>query len=70
MRARYYLDQNNIEYTNIDVSGNPVLRQKMTERSEGATTVPQIFINDQPIGGCDDMFALIRTGELDNLLQN
>ena len=70
MRARYYLDKHNIEYTNIDVSGNRELRQEMTERSHGGTTVPQIFINDESIGGCDDMFELIMDGQFEALLQN
>ena len=69
VRARHYLDRESIEYTNIDVSGQPELRREMFERSNGGTTVPQIFINDQSIGGCDEMFQLIRAGELDELLQ-
>lgn len=69
VRAKHYLDSNDITYTNIDVSGQPELRREMFERSNGGTTVPQIFINDRSIGGCDEMLQLARTGELDQLIQ-
>lgn len=69
IRAKQYLDKKGIEYTEIDVAANPELRQLMIERSSGGQTVPQIFINDQSIGGCDDMFELAMDGELDDLLQ-
>ena len=44
------------------------LRREMTERSRGRSTVPQIFINDESIGGSDDLAALEREGRLDDLL--
>ena len=44
------------------------LRNAMTERAGGKTSVPQIFIDDQGIGGCDDLYALERDGKLDDLL--
>ena len=69
IRAKHYLDSENIEYTNIDVFRQPELREEMTGRSNGGTTVPQIFINDQAIGGCDEMLQLARAGELYELLQ-
>ncbi len=69
VRAKHYLDNENIAYTNIDVSGQPELRREMFDRSNGGTTVPQIFINDRSIGGCDEMLQLARTGELDQLIQ-
>ena len=61
------LEHKQVEFTEISVDGNPELRQEMT-RLSGGHTVPQIFINDKPIGGCDDIFALERQGQLDNLL--
>jgi len=67
VRAKYLLDHKGIEFTEIDVSINPQLRGEM-QRLSGGYTVPQIFINDQPVGGCDELFALERNGELDNLL--
>ena len=54
----------------IDISKNIVLREEMLTKTEGRTSVPQIFINDHHIGGCDDLFASNASGELDKLLQN
>ena len=68
LRAKQYLKKQDIEFTEYDVSANPELRREMTERSQGGMTVPQIFINDQSIGGCDDLFELAMDGELEDLL--
>ena len=68
VRAKQYLQRQGVEYTEIDVAANSELRREMTERSDGGRTVPQIFINDQSIGGCDDLFELAMDGELDDLL--
>jgi glutaredoxin 3 len=68
LRAKQYLKKQGIEFTEFDVSANPEMRREMTERSGGGQTVPQIFINDQSIGGCDDLFELAMDGELDDLL--
>ena len=68
IRAKGYLDRQGVEYTDINVAYNPELRQEMVTRSGGGTTVPQIFINDQSIGGCDELFDLAMDGELDELL--
>ena len=48
---------------------NPERRQEMIERANGGYTVPQIFIDGQHIGGCDELYALEQAGELDPLLQ-
>ncbi len=69
IRAKMLLDHKKIEFTEIKVDGDPEKRREMTELS-GGHTVPQIFIGDQPIGGCDDMFALERQGKLDQLLSD
>lgn len=61
------LDHKQVAYDEIKVDGNPEKRQEMTKLS-GGHTVPQIFIENNPIGGCDDMFALERQGKLDELL--
>lgn len=66
--ARKLLNDKGVSFEDIDVGMDNNLRQEMTEKSGGGTTVPQIFINDQPIGGYDDMAALERQGELDKLL--
>ncbi|MCP4595057.1 glutaredoxin 3 [Neptuniibacter sp.] len=67
IRAKMLLDHKQVEYTEIPVDGDPEKRQEMT-RLSGGHTVPQIFIDETPIGGCDDMFALERQGQLDELL--
>lgn len=54
--------------TVIDVDITPGARAEMNRRSNGRTSVPQIFINDRHVGGCDDLVALDRAGDLDPLL--
>jgi len=68
-RAKSLLKKKGIEFSEIGVDSDPALRQQMTERSGGARTVPQIFIDGNPIGGSDELVALDRSGELDRLLQ-
>ena len=65
--ARSLLKEKGVAYEEIDVGMDPALRQEMTAKS-GGTTVPQIFINDEPVGGYDDIAALNSAGELDALL--
>lgn len=67
VRAKRLLDSKNVSYEDTDVGQDPSQRQVMMQRG-GAHTVPQIFINDHPIGGCDELYALERAGELDALL--
>jgi len=67
VRAKHLLEKKGKNYQEIAVDGDPVLRAEMTQKS-GGHTVPQIFINQQPIGGCDDLYALERQGRLDELL--
>lgn len=66
--AKKLLDQKGATYTEIMVDQDPEKKQEMIELS-GRRTVPQIFINDQHIGGCDDLMALNSTGKLDLLLK-
>jgi len=68
MRAKMLLAEKNVAFTEIAVDGDPVLRGKMSERAHGRTTVPQIFIGDRHVGGCDDLYALESQGDLDALL--
>lgn len=68
VRARMLLEHKGIEFTEFKVDGDSQLRQQMTERANGGYTVPQIFINQQHIGGCDDIMALEARGQLDALL--
>ena len=68
IRAKALLNSKDIEYTEYCIDGDESARAKMAERSNGKRSLPQIFINDQHIGGCDDIHALDRKGELDELL--
>lgn len=65
--ARMLLKKKGVDFDDVLVSGNNELRQEM-ERRSGGRTVPQIFINDEPIGGFDDMYQLDQEGRLDTLL--
>lgn len=70
LAAKDLLRQKNIVFTEFDVSGNPALRAAMSERAHGRTTVPQIFIGEDHVGGCDDLYALEQEGRLDALLES
>lgn len=67
-RAKSLLDSKAVPYEEIRVDTEPARRGEMMERSGGRRTVPQIFIDRQPIGGCDELFQLEREGQLDKLL--
>lgn len=67
-RAKILLKNKNINFEEIFVDGNPELRQIMTNKSNGVTSVPQIFIDDNHVGGCDDLYALEAQGKLDSIL--
>lgn len=62
------LKSKNISFEQIDISMSSALRQAMCNRAGGRTSVPQIFVNDEHIGGCDDLVALESAGHLDALL--
>jgi len=66
--AKQLLNEKNVSFDEIDVTSDPVGRQAMTERADGRTSVPQIFIDDAHIGGCDDLLALDGQQKLDALL--
>jgi glutaredoxin 3 len=68
MRAKALLMSKGIEFEEIDVTNNPALRTKMVALAGGRQTVPEIFINGENIGGCDELYALERSGELDMML--
>lgn len=69
-RAKALLDQKKVAYKEIRVDEYPQLRSEMMTRANGSHTVPQIFINDRHIGGCDDMMALEFNGKLDAILES
>ncbi|MGB0562468.1 MAG: glutaredoxin 3 [Spirulinaceae cyanobacterium] len=68
IRAKALLDQKGLDYTEYCLDGDEDGRDQMAERSRGRRSLPQIFINDQHIGGCDDIYDLEQAGELDPLL--
>lgn len=67
VRAKQLLDSKGVEYTELDVDKDEATWEEMIAKSH-RRTVPQIFINDQHVGGCDDLYALHRAGKLDQLL--
>ena len=68
IRAKMLLDHKSQAYDEIRVDGDRVRRAEM-ERLSGRHTVPQIWINQQHVGGCDELFALEANGELDSLIK-
>lgn len=67
-RALSLLRKKGVAFTEIDAPQGSSQRTAAQERSGGKTSVPQIFIDGKPIGGCDDMMALEHAGQLDPLL--
>ena len=68
VRAKSLLSKKGASFEEIDVMMDPDARREMEDKSGGARTVPQIFIGDTHVGGCDDLHALEREGKLDALL--
>ncbi len=66
--AKRLLAQKGVAFTEIDIETEAGARQEMIQRAGGRTSVPQIFIGERHVGGCDDLYALDRRGELDTLL--
>jgi glutaredoxin 3 len=67
-RAKSLLKKKGATFEEIDVTMDDAARDEMLSRSGGARTVPQIFIGDTHVGGCDELYALEREGKLDPLL--
>ncbi|HEY9906831.1 MAG TPA: glutaredoxin 3 [Thermosynechococcaceae cyanobacterium] len=68
IRAKSLLKKKGVNYTEHCIDGDEAARAEMAQRSSGRRSLPQIFINDQHIGGCDDLHALNAKGKLDPLL--
>lgn len=66
-RAKQILDAKGVAYREIPVDYGGEARDLMIRRANGRTTVPQIFISEQHVGGCDDLVALDRAGKLDEM---
>lgn len=68
IRAKLLLRWKGVKFTDYKIDGDGAARVRMANRANGRRTVPQIFINDQHIGGCDELYALDREGKLDLML--
>ena len=66
--AKELLTGKGVEFTEVEISGKPEKRSEMIAKTRGRSTVPQIFIGERHIGGCDDLYALDARGQLDPLL--
>lgn len=66
--AKRLLTSKGIAFQEIDILENPARKPEMIERAGGRRTVPQIFIGEYHVGGCDDLYALDQNGKLDPLL--
>lgn len=69
IRAKALLDKKGVDYVEYTIDGDEAARAEMADRANGRRSLPQIFINDSHIGGCDDLYALNAQGKLDALLQ-
>ncbi|TAF09610.1 MAG: glutaredoxin 3 [Nostocales cyanobacterium] len=68
IRAKMLLSWKGVKFTEYKIDGDEAARASMAERANGRRSVPQIFINNQHIGGCDDIYAMDTKGQLDPLL--
>ena len=66
--AKRLLTQKGVSFSEIDISQEPSRREEMMQRANGRRTVPQIFVGETHVGGCDDLYDLERAGKLDPLL--
>ena len=69
VQAKRLLERKGVAWEEVDVSRDAELRERMIAKAGGRYTVPQIFIGDTHVGGCDDLYALDLAGKLDPLLQ-
>jgi glutaredoxin 3 len=69
VQAKRLLERKGVSYEEVDVSRDSDLRESMIAKAGGRFTVPQIFIGEHHVGGCDELYALDRAGKLDPLLQ-
>lgn len=68
IRAKALLEKKGVDFTEYCIDGDNEAREKMSDRAGGRRSLPQIFIDDKHIGGCDDLYALNAQGNLDPLL--
>ena len=67
IKAKTLLNKKNIQFTEYKIDGDEAARDEMSLRANGRRSLPQIFINDEGIGGCDDLYELEKENKLDNL---
>ncbi|BAY11847.1 glutaredoxin 3 [Calothrix sp. NIES-2098] len=68
IRAKNLLNNKGVEFIEYKIDGDETARAKMAQRANGRRSLPQIFINDNHVGGCDDIYVLENQGKLDDLL--
>lgn len=68
-RAKKLLEERGVPYHEVDVMTDGKLRAEMRQRAGGRTSVPQVFINGEHVGGCDELYALDRAGKLKPMLE-
>ena len=68
IRAKQLLNQKSVEFEEYCIDGDQAARSAMAKRANGRRSVPQIFIDDVHVGGCDDLYALEQQGKLDPML--
>ena len=66
--AKALLNEKGVQFTEYSIDGDNDARTKMSERAGGRRTVPQIFINEESIGGCDELYELERNNKLNELI--
>ena len=69
IRAKALLDQKGINFQEYSIDGDQEARSIMVDRANGRKTVPQIFINDEGIGGCEELYSLESSNQLDKLIK-
>ncbi len=70
VRAKNLLEKKGVAYEELRIDKNPELIDDVVQKSGGRTTVPQIFIDDYHVGGCDELYALEKDKKLDPLLED
>ena len=66
--AKRLLTQKGVNFSEVNVLAQPARKAEMIQRANGGRTVPQIFVGESHVGGCDELYALDRSGKLDGLL--
>ncbi len=69
VKAKALLKRKGVAFSEIDITYDEALQKEMVEKSGGRKTVPQIFIDGKSVGGCDDLYALDKAGQLDGMLK-